>query len=48
MAAFFGALEGDDFFAGAIVIEGTENTGLYAGTKHGCYLGGLELNKQSG
>lgn len=48
MAAFFGALEGDDFFAGGIVIEGTENTGLCAGMKRGCYLGRLELNNQSG
>jgi hypothetical protein len=48
LTAFFGALEGDDFFAGAIVIEGVENTGVYAGTKQGCYLERLELNKRSG
>jgi hypothetical protein len=45
---FFGVLEGDDFFAGAIVIGGTENIELYAGMKHGCYLGRPELNGQSG
>lgn len=48
LTAFFGVLEGDDFFAGAIDIGGTENTGLYAGLKYGCYLGRLEVNKQSG
>jgi len=47
VAAFFGVL-GDDFFAGGMVIEDTEDTGLYAGMKSGCYLGHLELNKQSG
>jgi hypothetical protein len=48
VAAFFGALEADDFFDGGIAIEGTENTGLYAGMKRRCYLRRLELNKRSG
>jgi hypothetical protein len=48
LTAFFGVLEGDDFFAGAIFFEGTENTGVYAGMKQGCYFGRLELKKQSG
>lgn len=48
LTAFFEVLEGDDFFAGAIDIGGTENTGLYAGVKHRCYLGRLKENKQSG
>jgi len=48
VAAFFGVLEADDFFAGGMVIEDTENTGVYAGMKSGCHLRRLELKKQSG
>jgi hypothetical protein len=48
VTAFFGVLEAEGFFGGAIDIGVTKNAELYADRKHGCYFGCLEPNKQSG
>jgi len=42
--AFFGALEVDSFFAGAITIEYTKFAGIYSAMKHRCCLKRQELN----